>query len=258
MPPTETAATESATTDKPLSADFVRRWYLEGVRQAMSGPAFFVAIAMIGVGGLARVAGFPAGAAFLSTLTIWAGPAQVLFFGSIAAGVALPAVALSISLSSIRFLPMCLTVLPMLRTKRTRALTMVVAAHFIAVTVWAESLRRLPDIERDARLPFFFGFSTACILNTAAFTTLGYFLTAALPAPLAIGVLFLTPVYFLSTLIRNARSPIDWLAMLFGLALSPLTQAYIGGGFDLLALGLGGGTAAWLAGRALEARRADH
>ncbi|MDE2363400.1 MAG: AzlC family ABC transporter permease [Hyphomicrobiales bacterium] len=239
----------------PLDPAFVRRWFVEGVRQAMSGPAFFVAVAMIGVGGLAKVAGFPAGAAFLSTLTIWAGPAQVLFFGSIAAGVALPAIALSISLSSIRFLPMCLTVLPMLRTKRTRTLTMFVAAHFVAVTVWAESLRRLPDIDRDARLPFFFGFALACILNTAAFTTLGFFLTAALPTPLAIGVLFLTPVYFLSTLVRNARSAIDWLAMAFGLALSPLTQAYVGGGFDLLALGLGGGTIAYLVGRAYERRR---
>jgi predicted branched-subunit amino acid permease len=239
-----------------LSAAELRRWFLEGVRQAMSGPAFFVAVAMIGVGGLARVAGFPAGAAFASTLLIWAGPAQVLFFGAIAAKTALPAVALSISLSSIRFVPMCLSILPMLRTKRTRLLTLFVAAHFIAVTVWAESLRRLPDIPREKRMPFFFGFSIACILNTACFTAAGYYLTAILPTPLAIGVLFLTPVYFLSTLVRNARSPIDWLAMAFGLALSPLTQAYIGGGFDLFVLGLVGGTAAYVAGRALERRRA--
>ena len=232
------------------------RWFVEGVRQALSGPAFFVAVAMIGVGGLARVAGFPAGAAFASTLLIWAGPAQVLFFGSIAAKTALPAVALSISLSSIRFVPMCLSVLPMLRTKGTRLSTLFAASHFIAVTVWAESLRRLPDVERAARMPFFFGFAIACILATACFTAAGYYLTAALPTPFAIGVLFLTPVYFLSTLVRNARSPIDWLAMAFGLALSPLTQAYVGGGLDLLVLGLVGGTGAYFAGRALEMRRA--
>ena len=250
------AAALADDTIMPLSGPAARRWFAEGVRQAMSGPAFFVAVAMIGVGGLARVAGFPAGAAFASTLLIWAGPAQVLFFGAIAAGTALPAVALSISLSSIRFLPMCLTILPMLRTKRTRFLTLFVAAHFVAVTVWAESLRRLPDIERNARLPFFFGFAIACILNTAAFTTLGYYLTVALPTPLGIGVLFLTPVYFLSTLVRNARSPIDWLAMLFGLALSPLTQAWVGGGFDLFVLGAVGGTGAYVAGRALDRWRA--
>jgi predicted branched-subunit amino acid permease len=242
----------------PLDAAARRRWFFEGARQAMSGPAFFVAVAMIGVGGLARAAGFPAGAAFASTLLIWAGPAQVLFFGAIAAKTALPAVALSVSLSSIRFVPMCLTILPMLRTPRTRTITLFAAAHFIAVTVWAESLRRLPDTPRPARMPFFFGFAIACVLNTACFTAAGYYMTSALPTPLAIGVLFLTPVYFLSTLVRNARSPVDWLAMAFGVALSPITQAYVGGGFDLLVLGLVGGTGAYVAGRFLEERSADH
>ncbi|MBV8851301.1 MAG: hypothetical protein JOZ16_17150, partial [Methylobacteriaceae bacterium] len=67
-------------------------WSFEGLRQALTGPAFFVAIAMIGVGGLARGADFPFGAAVASTFLIWAGPAQVLFFGGISAGTALPAI----------------------------------------------------------------------------------------------------------------------------------------------------------------------
>jgi hypothetical protein len=41
-------------------------WFVEGLRQALTGPAFFVAIAMVGVGGLARGAGFPFGAAVAS------------------------------------------------------------------------------------------------------------------------------------------------------------------------------------------------
>ena len=125
-------------------------WFFEGLRQALTGPAFFVAVAMIGVGGLARGAGFPFGAAVASTFLIWAGPAQVLFFGAIASGTALPAIALSICLSSIRLMPMCLSVLPMLHTRRTRLPTLIAASHFVAVTVWVESLRRLPDIPRDA------------------------------------------------------------------------------------------------------------
>ena len=223
--------------------------YREGVRQALTGPAFFVAVALIGVGGLARDAGFPAGVAFASSLLIWAGPAQALFFAAIAANTALPAVALAVSISSIRFLPMCLTVLPMLRTPKTRWPTMVMAAHFIAVTVWAESLRRLPDIPRENRQPFFFGFSHTCIVMTSLFTGLGFFLIDLLPKPFGIAIVFLTPVYFLSTLVRSARAPVDWLAMGFGLALAPFAQAYVGGGLDLLVLGLGGGTAAYLAGR---------
>jgi predicted branched-subunit amino acid permease len=229
-------------------------WILEGARQALTGPAFFVAIAMIGVGGLARGAGFPFGVAVASTFLIWAGPAQVLFFGAMAAGNALPAIALSICLSSIRLMPMCLSVLPMLHTKRTRLPTLLTASHFVAVTVWVESLRRLPDIPRAARFAFFFGFALTCITTTAAFTGAGYFLLTAVSTPFAAGLLFLTPVYFLSTIVRSARVATDWFALLFGLALAPVSQALIGGGFDLLALGLVGGTAAYVAGRVVERR----
>ena len=84
---------------------------------------------------------------------------------------------------------------------------------------------------------------------TSLFTGLGFFLIDVLPKPFGIASVFLTPVYFLSTLVRSARAPVDWLAMGFGLALAPLAQAYVGGGLDLLVLGLGGGTAAYLTGR---------
>lgn len=238
---------DHAADDAPLASDWW--WAREGARQALSGPAYFVGVALLGVGGLANAAGFPAGAAFLSTVLIWAGPAQVLFFGAMAAKTALPAIALSVSLSSIRFVPMVMSILPMLRRRGTRTTTLVIAAHCVAVTVWAESLRRLPDTPRDARVPFFFGFSAACILVTGLFTLAGYYLTAILPRPLAVGVLFLTPVYFLSTLARGARAPIDWFAIVLGLALAPLTQRYVGGGFDLLALGVGGGAGAYGAAR---------
>ncbi len=227
-------------------------WAREGVRQALTGPAYFVAVALVGVGGLAKAAGFPPGVAFLSTLLIWAGPAQVLFFGAIAAKTALPAVALTVSLSSIRFVPMVLSVLPMLKRRDTRLSTLLIAAHFIAVTVWAESLNRLPGVPRPMRLPFFFGFAVTCVLVTGFFTLAGYYLAAELPKPLAVGILFLTPVYFLSMLVKGAGSALDWFALGFGLALAPLTQRYVGGGFDLLALGVVGGAAAFFAARGFE------
>lgn len=251
------AQTETASGATELTPAERRSLFLEGARQALGGPAYFVAVALIGVGGLAKAAGFPPAAAFLSTLLIWAGPAQVLFFGSIAAKTALPAVAVSITLSSVRLMPMVLSILPMLRTERTSRRALFFATHFIAVTVWAESLRRLPDMDREKRLPFFFGFAIACIVTTAIFTQAGYYLTEALPTPLAVGVLFLTPVYFLSTLVRAARMPVDWFAFVFGLGLAPVTQAWVGGGFDLLALGLIGGVGAYVCGRFVTARRAE-
>ncbi|MCI4677912.1 AzlC family ABC transporter permease [Rhodoblastus acidophilus] len=228
--------------------------FFAGVRLALSGPAFYVALSLMGVGSLARAAGFPVGAAALSTILLWAGPAQLLFFGAAAAKTAPPAIALAVSLSSVRLLPMCLSVLPMLREKKTRLPTMFAAAHFVAVTVWAESLRRLPDMERPARKPFFFGLALTCMGLTAFSTALGFWLMGSLPKPLGAGLMMLSPIYFLATTARAARSGADWLAILFGALLAPLTMAYVGGGFDLLVLALVGGGAAWFAG--FKARRA--
>ena len=247
------SAESSQAVEPPLQMGGLTRfeWFVEGVRQAVTGPAWIVAVALTGVGGLAREAGFPFGAAVASTLLIWAGPAQVLFFGAVAAKVAPAAIAFSLSSSSIRLLPMCLSLLPLLRGRRTRLTTLVAASHFVAVTVWTENMRRIHDVPRDARMAFFFGFAHACILATAGFTGLGYWLMGDLPTPLGAGLLFLSPIYFITALARNARETMDWLAIGLGLALAPLMQALAPRGFDLLFLGLVGGTLAWLVGRRL-------
>ena len=106
-------------------------------------------------------------------------------------------------------------------------------------------------------MAFYFGFAHACILATAAFTGLGYWLMGDLPTPLGAGLLFLSPIYFITALARNAREAMDWLAIGFGLVLAPVTSALAPRGFDLLFLGLVGGTAAWAIGRKLRARRGE-
>src|SRR3954464_4529778 len=110
-----------------------RTLVLRGVRDALALPAWVVGLSLFAVGSLAGETGFPGGTAVLSTLLIWAGPAQVIFFARIAAGTALPgaarviffaagaagpplpAVARAVGLSSIRLLPMAMSLLPLLR-----------------------------------------------------------------------------------------------------------------------------------------------
>jgi predicted branched-subunit amino acid permease len=231
-------------------------WFMEGARQALSGPMVVVAVSLLSVGGLARDAGFSVEIAVASTILLWAGPAQVLFFGAVAAKTSWPAIAFTISLSSVRFVPMVVSLLPMLRTRRTGLPTLMLAAHCIAVTVWAEGIRRIPLVPRDARLAFFFGFAFVCFLGTSISTAIGYVLIGELPRPLAAGLLFMTPIYFVATLTRNAKRPIDRWALVLGLALAPLTETFAPRGLDLLVLGLVAGTGAWLIERALDARAA--
>ncbi len=220
------------------------------------GPMPIVSVSLISVGGLARDAGFSIEIAVASTLLIWAGPAQVLFFGAVAAKMAWPVIALTISLSSVRFVPMVVTLLPLIRTPRTRLPTLILAAHCVAVTVWAEGVRRLPDVPRDARMAFFFGFALICFAGTLISTAVGYVLIGELPAPLAAALLFMTPIYFVATLTRGARQLVDRLALIFGFVLSPLAILYAPAGFDLLILGLVGGTAAWFCAGLAAARKA--
>ena len=231
------------------------QWFGTGLRQAAMGPMFLVAFSLISVGGLARDGGSSMGVAVASTLIVWAGPAQIVYFGSLAAHVPLAAIALAITLSSVRFLPMSLALLPVLRGKRTSFGSLLLAAHLVAMTVWAETMRRAPAIPREARMSFYFGFAFVCISATAISTALGYILVGELPAPLAAGLLFLTPVYFVATLVRNSRRPIDYLALIFGLGLTPISSALFGPNFDLLALGLCAGTSAWFIQRQLDHRR---
>ena len=226
-----------------------------GARDALTLPAWVVGCSLLGIGGLARDAGFPAGAAVVSTLFIWASPGQAIFFVSIAAGASLPAVGLAISLSSIRFLPMTLSILPLLRKPGQNVVTQIAAAHLVAITTWVEGLRRLPSISIPERPPYFFGFSLACIGVSAVATYVGYFLLGTLPLALAAGLLFLPPVFVSVSLAAGARSVGDWVATLLGLALAPTFNAVLGKDFDLLAAGLAGGTVAYLADRMRRAHR---
>ncbi|WP_052340891.1 AzlC family ABC transporter permease [Salinarimonas rosea] len=232
------------------------RLVLRGVRDALVLPAWVVGFALVGVGSLAQDVGHPLGAAMLSTLLIWAGPAQVVFYGSLAAGVALPLIAAAICLSSIRFLPMTIALMPLLRRPGQGLLAQIAIAHYIAVTVWVESLRRLPRMPAEERLPYYLGFANACLLTTTALTGVGWFLSGTLPAPLASGLLFITPVYFTLALAAGARTAVDVTAIVLGFALAPAFGYLVGRDFDLLLTGLVGGTIAYLVGRARRRRGA--
>jgi predicted branched-subunit amino acid permease len=209
---------------------------------------------MIGFGGLCRDIGFPVGAAMLSSVVIWALPAQVLVVGGYAAGNAAPVIALAVGLSSVRLFPMTAALMPYLRGQGVGIGKQFLAAHFVAVTAWIEGMRRLPGTAPEGRMPFFLGLGTLFVTGAALMTLIGFLLAGTLPRSLALGLLFLTPLSFLIQLSHNARDLVDRLALGFGLVLAPF-MAEIGGRLDLLWTGLIGGTAAWGVHRFVKARK---
>ena len=221
----------------------------QGIRNALLLPAWIVGFSLVGVGSLARDAGHPIGAAILSTILVWASPAQLILYGSLAGGGLVTAAGIAVGLSAIRLLPMTLAILPYLKRPGQTFLTQALLAHLVAATSWIEGMRRLQELPVDSRVPYFVGFGTTCLAVSAVMTGAGYLLVSALPPALAAGLLGLTPIYFTISLAGGARIPADWAAIGLGLGLAPVAQVLIGREYDLLATGLVGGTVAYLVGR---------
>lgn len=229
-------------------------WFLKGLKAGLSVPAIVLFASYLGFGAVLQSVGFPIGAGLVSTLLVWALPAQLILIGGIAAGTALPAVALAVAISSIRLLPMVVSVAPYIRGPRRSLFWELVSAHYVAMTVWLEGLRMLPHLPGEARLPFTLGLGNMLVSISMMGTLAGFLVAGELPTPLAAGLLLLTPLSFTVLMVRNATGPTDWLALAAGFLLMPATLR-LEGGLDLMIAGIGGGTFAYVAGRLLERRR---
>jgi len=217
----------------------------QGCRAAIVLPAWVVGCSLLGLGALGHDIGLPLWVVMLSTPLIWAGPAQFVLFGSLAAGMALVSIALAVSLTSMRLLPMGISILALLRGRDRHLATRILLAHLVVVSTWVEGMRLMPHMPQRNRLPWFLGFSFTCIVVSTLMTGLGHMLSASLPRYLAAGFMFLTPLFFSLTLIAGARKAPDIAAIALGVVLGAVLGPVVGPDFDLLAAGVGGGLAAY-------------
>ena len=206
----------------------------------------------IGIGALAHDFGFSVWWALASTILMWAGPAQVILISALGAGAGLIEAAIAVALSSVRLLPMVVGLLPMLRRPDTRAWKLVLPAHFTAVSLWVEAMRLLPKVPRENRIAFCNGLGTGYGITATTATITGFYLAAKLPPLMSAALLFLTPLAFLMSTLRNANMLVDRLALGLGLILGPLF-AYWQIGLDLMWSGIAAGIAAYAVHRVREA-----
>ncbi len=216
-----------------------------GVREALGVPAAVLASGYIGFGALASDAGFSLPLAIFSTMTIWALPGQIALIELRALGTAAPALVLAVMLTSARFLPMTVTLLPILRHPAYRRWHYYLAGHFIAMTGWAVAMRRCPQMPVGERMPYFIGFAAALWLACLAGTAIGYYLSDSLTELVTLGLVFLNPVYFILILGGEVRHRLGVLSLLCGAIAGPLMQL-VTPQWGLLVAGLLGGTVAFL------------
>lgn len=212
---------------------------------ALALPAWIVGFAQFGVGALGADIGLPLVMVMLSTPLIWAGPAQFVLFGGLAAGMGLVSIALAVTLTAIRLLPMGISLLALLRQRGQSVAMRLALSHMVVVTTWVEGMRVLPGMVRRSRVPWFWGFALACIIVSTMLTALGHMLSAAMPRYLVVGFMVVTPLFFLLSLIAGARALPDAVAVMLGLGLGAALGPVVGPDLDLLLAGLIGGLAAF-------------
>jgi predicted branched-subunit amino acid permease len=201
-------------------------------------------VTYIGIGALAHDSHFSLAWALAATLLVWAGPAQIILISTLGSGATIVQAALAVTVSAIRLFPMVVSVLPLTRTPQTRKRQLILVAHFIAVTMWVECYRFLPQVPRERRIAFVHGLGSGLVCIGLTATTLGYFLAANLTETLAAAILLLTPLAFLFSTARNARETADIVALALGLLLYPVA-AMMNSGLDILVSGVVAGTIAY-------------
>ena len=221
------------------------RAFAWGLRSVASTVLTLVLFATyLGIGALAHDSHFSLGWVLASTALVWAGPAQIILISTLGSGATVVQAAIAVTVSAIRLFPMVVSVLPMLRTPRTKRRQLILPTHFIAVTLWVECFRLLPQVPRERRVAFTNGLGVGLQSVCLVATTIGYGLAANLPPLLGAAILLLTPLAFLLSTARNCRQLSDILALGLGLALFPLASQ-LQTGVDILISGVSAGTIAY-------------
>ncbi len=235
----------------PLPALSSSRWqspvraFAWGMRSVGSTVLALVLFATyLGIGALAHDTHFSLGWALASTTLVWAGPAQIILISTLGSGATAVQAAIAVTVSAIRLFPMVVSVLPIMRAPQTKRRHLILAAHFVAITLWVECHRLLPQVPRERRIVFTHGLGVGLLIVCLVATTLGYGLAAGLPQLLGAAILLLTPLAFLLSTARNCRQLADVLALLLGLALYPLAAA-LHTGVDILISGVSAGSIAY-------------
>jgi predicted branched-subunit amino acid permease len=190
-----------------------------------SGRSVFVYVlfgTFIGYGALCHDLGFSLTWAIMSTVLIWAGPAQVIVVTALGSGLPAVEAAIAVTLSGLRLMPMVAALLPLIKTPATRFWHLLLPAHLTAVSMWVESLRMAPGLPRERRIAFCNGIGAGMMAPALVAAVVGFLMAQKLPPLFGAAVLFLTPMSFTVSIARNSRELVDQLAFGLGFALTPV------------------------------------
>jgi predicted branched-subunit amino acid permease len=224
-----------------------RAAFRRGLREAVGAPTLVLFASYLGFGALVRETDLSVLHGLFSTATGWALPGQVILVELYAAGAPLLAIAAAVALTNARLLPMTVALMPLLRHGMWPRWLYYVAAHWVAVTGWAQALKVCPHQPERERLPYFLGFSATLWGATLAATAGGFWLAGSVPPLVSLGLVFLNPLYFMLVFAGDVPTRLRLYSLLLGAVAGPAFHL-LDPDYGLLLAGLVAGTAAFLLG----------
>jgi predicted branched-subunit amino acid permease len=215
------------------------------VREALGIPSAVLAAGYVGYGAFAADTGFSVFTTVLCTLAIWALPGQLVLLEMSNLGAPGFAIVTTVMLTATRFLPMTVSLMPMLIVPGQARWTHFAGAHLLAMTGWAVSMQRCPEMSAPTRLPYFIGFSVTLFVVAAIASATGFIVSDAMGPTLKLGLVFMNPVYFIIVLGGDIRSRMMGTALAFGAIAGPVAYLYTPQ-WSVLVAGVFGGTLAFM------------
>ncbi len=198
--------------------------FLVGAKTSLSPAGMVLFLTFFAYGALVASSNLPIELGLGLTIFVFAIPGQVVLVDEIARGSSLITAGLLTTFTSIRLLPLTVSLLPVIREENTPKWLEISIAHFIAVTVWVQSMVNLSPLPKDQRALHCLGFCIGLLLFTSCGTIIGFYAAHFLPSNIAAATLMITPIYFFLSLIETAKRETERLAFLLGITLAiPLT-----------------------------------
>jgi predicted branched-subunit amino acid permease len=167
-----------------------------GVLDGLAMPFWLVFGSMIGFGSMARDSGLGVEIALGASIGIWGLPGQVAMVELFALGLPVFSIVVASSLANMRFMPMCVVLMPHFKGSPTALRYRYLLAQMLSINIWAVFMRRGPTLTIEDRLPFYLGVSVTCLTGGCLGTLIGFAMSDLLPFYLTVSLIFLNPAYF--------------------------------------------------------------
>jgi predicted branched-subunit amino acid permease len=207
-------------------------------------PSAVLIAGFVGFGALAAAQAIPLPIAVASTAVIWALPGQLIFVEMHTLDAPVVATVIAVMLSSARFLPMTMMLMPEVRDPAHKPWKYYVAAQLLSLSGWTMAVVRFPEMPRERRLPWLYGFTLVLMAVSALSTAAGYLGADRLPPLVRLGLVFMVPMYYLLILTGAVRERVAALGLACGAVAGPLAYV-VSPEWSVPLGGIAGGTVAY-------------